>query len=219
MSFNRFDKCKGDTVLRILGRNNSSNVQKVMWCIGELGLKHERIDIGGPFGKNRDPAYLALNPNGLVPTMDEDGFILWESNSIVRYLCSKHSAGNLAPGDPRRRAEVERWMDWQLSVMGPAITPVFLGLYRTPPEKRDAAAIEAGRQKTAAAFAILDAHLATRKFVGGDALTMGDIPLGIMAYRWFNFPVERPDHKNARAWYERLAQRPAYKQHVMLPIT
>lgn len=206
-------------MLKILGRNNSSNVQKVMWCIGELDVKHERIDVGGPFGGNKESKYLVLNPMGLVPTMDEDGFVLWESNSIVRYLAAKHGMGGLMPSDPKVRAEAERWMDWQLSALGPAITPVFLGLIRTPPEKRDPGAIEAGRKRAAELFAMLDAHLARRKFVAGDSLTVGDIPVGIMAYRWFNFAIERPEHKHARAWYERLTQRPSYRQHVMLPIT
>ena len=205
-------------MLKILGRNTSSNVQKVLWCCGELGLKFDRTDIGGPFGGNKEPEYLALNPNGLIPTIDDDGFVLWESNAIVRYVAQKHAPNRLLPADLRQRADAERWMDWQLSVVGPAITPVFLGLIRTPPDKRDPASIEAGRKRTAAAFGILDAHLAKRKFVAGDELTIGDIPLGIMAYRWFNFAIERPDHKHARAWYERLAQRPAFKRHVMIPI-
>jgi glutathione S-transferase len=110
-------------------------------------------------------------------------------------------------------------MDWQLSAVGPAITPVFMGLIRTSPDKRDPAAIEAGRKRTAELMAMLDAHLARRRFVAGDSLTMGDIPLGVMAYRWLNFAIERPDHPHLKAWYGRLAQRPAYKQHVMLPIT
>jgi glutathione S-transferase len=206
-------------VLKILGRNNSSNVQKVMWCTGELGLKVDRADIGGPFGKNKDPEYLALNPNGLVPTMDDDGFILWESNAIVRYLAAKHGTGTLWPTDLRQRADADRWMDWQTTTVAPAITPMFLGLIRTPPEKRDPAAIEASRVKTGEALKILDALLAKRAYVGGDTLSMGDIPLGIMVYRWFNFPIERPEMKNLRAWYDRLTQRPAFRQHVMIPIT
>jgi len=206
-------------VLKILGRNNSSNVQKVMWCCGELGLKVDRSDIGGPFGKNKDPDYLALNPNGLVPAMDDDGFILWESNAIVRYLAAKHGTGTLWPSDLRQRADADRWMDWQATTVGPAITPVFMGLIRTPPEKRDPAAIEAARQKTADVLKILDAHLAKRPYVAGDILTMGDIPLGIVAYRWFNFAIERPEAKNLRAWYDRLTQRAAFRQHVMIPIT
>src|SRR5579862_617738 len=122
------------TMIKIWGRNTSSNVEKVMWAIEEIGLPHERIDIGGPFGKNREPAYLAMNPNGLVPTLEEeDGFVLWESNSIIRYLASKHGMGSLMPSDVRTRARASQWMDWQLTVMGPAITPVFWGLVRTPP--------------------------------------------------------------------------------------
>src|ERR687888_713936 len=147
-------------MLKVWGRKNSSNVQKVMWAVGELGLAHERIDIGGPFGKNREPAYLAMNPNGLVPTLEEDdGFLLWESNTIVRYLAAKHEAAVLEPADLQTRALASKWMDWQLTVMGPAITPVFWGLIRTPPEKRDHAAIDAGKTKTTAAAQILDAQL------------------------------------------------------------
>ncbi len=120
-------------MIKIWGRNTSANVQKVMWAIAEIGLPHERIDIGGPFGKNREPAYLAMNPNGLVPTLEEaDGFLLWESNAIVRYLAAKHRAGVLEPADPHARARANAWMDWQLSVIGPAITPCFIGLVRTP---------------------------------------------------------------------------------------
>src|SRR5262245_30714017 len=129
-------------MLKIWGRNTSSNVQKAMWAIGEIGLRYERIDIGGPFGKNKDPDYLAMNPNGLVPTLEEDdSFLLWESNAIVRYLAAKHQSP-LEPADLRTRALANKWMDWQLSVMGPAITPVFWGLIRTPPGERDAKAIE-----------------------------------------------------------------------------
>src|SRR5919206_1886476 len=108
-------------MLKILGRNTSSNVQKAMWAVGELGLAHERIDVGGSFGKNKEPAYLAMNPNGLVPTLEEDGFYLWESNSIVRYLAAKHGRDRLEPADLRERARASSWMDWQLSVAGPAI--------------------------------------------------------------------------------------------------
>jgi glutathione S-transferase len=190
-----------------------------MWCIGELGLKHERADIGGPFGGNQAPEYLAINPMGLVPTMNDGGFVLWESNAIIRYLSLKYGGDKLTPADPQRRAEAERWMDWQLSALGPAITPLFLGLYRTPPEKRDPAALEASRKRTAEMMALFDKHMAGRGYVAGDSLTIGDIALGIFAYRWFNFPVERPEAKHARAWYDRLTQRPAFKQHVMMPIT
>src|SRR5271165_4541019 len=150
----------GRRMIKIWGRNTSVNVQKVMWAIGELNLPHERIDVGGAFGKNKEPAYLALNPNGLVPTLEDGDLILWEGNTIVRYLASLHGKGTLEPADPKARARASQWMDWQLSVLGPAIHATFWGLVRTPPEKRDLAAIAASKTKTTAAIAILDAQLA-----------------------------------------------------------
>src|ERR1700724_3788694 len=139
--------------MKIWGRTTSSNVQKVMWASGEMGLRYERIDVGGPFGKNKEPPYLAMNPNGLVPTLEEeDGFLLWESNSIIRHLAAKHNSATLEPVDLKPRALASQWMDWQLSVMGPAITPVFWGLVRTPPEQRDEKAIGEAKTKSTAAI-------------------------------------------------------------------
>jgi glutathione S-transferase len=202
-------------MLKIWGRNTSSNVQKVMWAIGEMDLACERVDIGGPFGKNREPAYLAMNPNGLVPTLEEeDGFLLWESNSIVRYLAAKHAAA-LEPKDLRTRAQAHKWMDWQLSVMGPAITPVFWGLVRTPPEKRDSSAIEGGKQRTTDAVRMLDAQLAKTAFVAGDAFSYGDIPVGVMSRRYRDLVPERPELKSFERWYAALAARPAFQEHVV----
>jgi len=186
-------------MIKIWGRNTSVNVQKVMWAVGELDLAHERIDVGGSFGKNNEPAYLAMNPNGLVPTLQDDGFVLWESNSIVRYLAAKHSS----------------WMDWQLTVAGPALTPVFWGLVRTPPEKRDHAAIESGKIKTIAAMKVLDAQLAATAFIAGDALSMGDIPVALMAYRFRRLVPERPQLDHLERWFTTIEQRPAFKQHVL----
>src|SRR6202051_1351864 len=172
-------------MIKIWGRSTSINVQKVMWAVGELGLPHERIDIGGPFGKNNEPAYLAKNPNGLVPTLEEDdGFLLWESNAIVRYLAAKHKSTVLEPADLRTRALASKWMDWQLSVYGPAITPVFWGLIRTAPDQRDQQAIADGKVKTTAAAKILDEHFARTQYAAGDAFSMGDIPIAIMSYRY-----------------------------------
>jgi glutathione S-transferase len=202
-------------MLKIWGRNTSSNVQKVMWAVHELKLAHERIDVGGPFGKNREPAYLAMNPNGLVPTMEEDdGFLLWESNTVTRYLAAKHGAGSLEPSDPRARARASQWMDWQLSVLGPAITPVFWGLVRTPPEKRDHAAIDAGKTKTTEAMKILDAQLGKSQFVAGDSLTMGDIPVGVMTFRYMRLVPEKPSMPNVERWYAALEARDAFKKGV-----
>ena len=203
-------------MLKVWGRTTSSNVQKVMWAIGELGLTYERVDIGGPFGKNNEPAYLAMNPNGLVPTLEEDGgFVLWESNSIVRYLAAKHGPGKLEPKDLRAQASAGRWMDWQLSVAGPAITPVFWGLIRTPPEKRDAAAIDAAKVKTNAVMKILDAQLAKTAFVAGDTLSTGDIPVGIVAYRYRRLIPDHPKLDNLERWYASLEKRPAFQEHVV----
>lgn len=202
-------------MIRIWGRNTSVNVQKAMWAVGELGLPHERIDVGGAFGKNREPAYLAMNPNGLVPTLEEDGFLLWESNSIVRYLAAKYGAGTLEPADLRERARAGSWMDWQLTVAGPALTPVFWGLIRTPAEKRDHAAIEAGKVKSLVAMTILDAQLANTAYVAGDTLTMGDIPVALMAYRFRRLVPDRTGLDNLERWFTAIERRPAFKQHVL----
>jgi glutathione S-transferase len=208
-------------MLKIWGRNTSSNVQKVMWAIGEMQLPHQRIDVGGAFGKNNEAPYLAMNPNGLVPTLEEeDGFTLWESNSIVRYLAAKHQSRVLEPADLKTRALAHKWMDWQLSVMGPAITPVFWGLIRTAPEKRDPAAIDAGKVKTIAAAKMLDAQLGETQYLAGDAFSYGDIPVGIMVYRFVQLIPERPAMPHLDRWYAAISSRPAFKQQVgSVPLT
>ena len=208
-------------MIKVWGRNTSSNVQKVMWAIAEIGLPHERIDIGGSFGKNREAAYLAMNPNGLVPTLEEeDGFLLWESNSIVRYLAAKHRSTILEPADLRTRALANKWMDWQLSVCGPAITPVFWGLIRTSPEKRDHAVIEAGKKNTTAAMQTMDAQLAKTTYLAGDGFSYGDIPVGIMAYRYRQLVPDRPPLPNFERWYAAISSRQAFKDQVgAVPLT
>ncbi|MCW5692353.1 MAG: glutathione S-transferase family protein [Pseudolabrys sp.] len=203
-------------MIKIWGRNTSSNVQKAMWAVGELGLAHERIDVGGAFGQTREPKYLAMNPNGLVPTLEEeDGFLIWESNSIVRYLAGKHDkSGALEPKDVHARGLASQWMDWQLSVVGPAITPVFWGLIRTPPEKRDMNAIKAGRDKTVDAMKILDAQLGKTEYVAGPAFSYGDIPVGVMCYRFVQLVTDRPAMPNLDRWYAAVSSRKAFKDHV-----
>jgi glutathione S-transferase len=203
-------------MIKIWGRNTSSNVQKAMWAVGELGLAHERIDIGGAFGKNKEPKYLAMNPNGLVPTLEEeDGFLLWESNSIVRYLAAKHDKnGVLEPKDAKQRALASQWMDWQLSVAGPAILAAFWGLIRTPAEKRDMAAIKTSQEKTTAAMQIMDAQLAKTAFLAGDSFSYGDIPVGIMCYRFRELVPDRPSMPNLDRWYAAIAGRKAFHDHV-----
>jgi glutathione S-transferase len=202
-------------MLRIWGRKNSANVQKVMWGIGELALAHERIDIAGAFGKNREPAYLALNPNGLVPTLEDGDLLVWEANTILRYLAGLHGKGTLEPADPKARARASQWMDWQLSVLGPAIHETFWGLVRTPPEKRNLPAIEASKAKTTAAIKILDAQLAKTAYVAGDAFSMGDIPVGIFGYRFHELVPERPALLNFERWYAAISARAAFRDHIL----
>ena len=200
-------------MIKIWGRNTSSNVQKAMWAVGELKLPCERIDVGGAFGRTKEPFYLAMNPNSLVPTLEEDdGFTLWESNSVVRYLSAKHG-GTLEPKDAKTRAKANQWMDWQLSVIGPAITPVFWGLIRTPPEKRDQTAIDNGKTKTTAAAQIMDEQLGKTRFMADDAFTYGDIPVGVMVRRYMELVPERPKMANLERWFGEISARPAFKEH------
>jgi len=203
------------SMIKIWGRNTSSNVQKVMWAIGEIGLPHERIDVGGAFGKNREATYLAMNPNGLVPTLEEeDGFLLWESNSIVRYLAAKHKSAVLEPADLRTRANASKWMDWQLSVAAPAIFGVFWGMIRTPPEKRNYAEIEDSKKKTTAAMAMVDGQLAKTAYLASDTFSYGDIPVAIMAYRYRQLVPDRPPFPHFERWYAAISSRPAFKAQV-----
>lgn len=203
-------------MIKIWGRNTSSNVQKAMWAVGELGLEHRRIDVGGAFGKTKEPAYLAMNPNSLVPTLEEeDGFTLWESNSIIRYLAGKHDqAGALEPKDAHQRALASQWMDWQLTVVGPAIFQTFWGLIRTPEDKRDMAAIKTSQDKTTDAMLILDKQLGKTAFVAGPAFSYGDIPVGVMCYRYVQLVPNRPSTPNLDRWYAAISARKAFKDHV-----
>lgn len=206
-------------MLKIWGRTSSVNVQKVMWAVAELGLAHERIDAGLHYGGVNEPWYRAMNPNGRVPVIDDDGFVLYESNAIVRYLAAKHGAGSLWPTDLQIRADADRWMDWTTSTVAPALTPVFWGLIRTPPEKRNLALIESEAEKTAKAFGALEQGLEGRDHVAGSAFTMGDIPLGAFVHRWYALEVKRPALPRVEAYYRRLQQRAAYRRHVMLPLS
>jgi glutathione S-transferase len=207
-------------MLKIWGRTNSVNVQKVLWCLAELGVAYERVDAGLDHGKNKEPWYLALNPNGRIPLLQDGAFSLWESNTIVRYLSARFGRGVLWPESAETRALAERWMDWQLSTLMTPVSTVFWNLIRTPPDRRDADAIARGTADAVRAAAILDGHLTAHAYVAGDSFTMGDIPAGALVHRWLALPgVERPDHPALRAWYERLVARPAYRDHVLLPLS
>lgn len=206
-------------MLKVWGRTNSINVQKVMWTLGELGRAHERVDVGGAFGGLETAAFAALNPNRLIPVLEDGDTVVWESNAIVRYLAARYGSGGLWPADPSARAAADRWMDWQLTTLQPAISPVFWGLVRTPPERRDMGAIEAAAARTADAMAILDAALGSRRFVAGDGLTMGDIPVGCVAWRYHQLDIPRPPLRHLERWFGELQTRDAYRRHVMLPLT
>jgi glutathione S-transferase len=206
-------------MIKIWGRTDSSNVQKVLWCCGELGLQFERLDWGGKFGGNKDPEYAAMNPNGLVPTIKDGDFVLWESNSIMRYLNAKYGNGQLLPASPEGMAGANRWMDWQLSAFNPVIVPLFFATIRTPPENRDAEAIKNALDKAVRAWQVVEDHLAKNRFIGGEEFSLGDIPLGVWAHRWFNLPIQRPNQPNIQRWYEALKQRKPYQTHIMIPVT
>jgi glutathione S-transferase len=206
-------------MLKIWGRTTSSNVQKVLWTCAELNIEYDRVDHGGPFGGNRDPEYLRLNPNGLVPTVIDGNLVMWESNTICRYLCTTRNGERLYPNEPAPRTHVERWMDWQLSVIGGPMGALLQGLIRSTPETRDPAAIEAARRRAITAWEIVDDALKDQSYLAGQSLSLAEIVMGTHIYRWFNYPIERPDMPRLRAWYERCAERPGFKNHIVMPIT
>jgi len=206
-------------MIKILGRANSVNVQKVMWCAAELEISVERRDIGGAFGGNDTDEYLSANPNGKIPTLIEDDFVLWESNTIVRYLCEQHGTAPWFPESAKSRGLASQWMDWYLTSLHAFMTVIFWQLIRTSPEDRDDLAIRSAVEQGSAVWAILDQHLADRDFILGDSPSMADIPVGCAAYRWHEMDIDRPDLVNVKRWAERLADRETYRQHVMLPLT
>ncbi len=206
-------------MLKIWGRKNSINVQKVLWACGELALPIERIDAGMAFGVNNTPEYKAMNPNGLVPLMNHDGFILWESHAIVRYLARLNGASLLLPANAQVAADADRWMDWYATTLWLNLRPVFWNLVRTAPEKRDMPLVASSLKAMTANFEIVDNALANKDYIAGAAFSMGDIPLGVAAFRWYNMAIERPPYKNLDAWYARLCDRPAFQVYAMQPLT
>jgi glutathione S-transferase len=207
--------------LKIWGRANSVNVQKVLWCLAELDLPYERIDAGMAFGKNNEPAYLAMNPNGRVPTLVEGDFVLWESNSVMRYLAMAYGQGSsIYPGEPKRRAGVDRWLDWTLSTVQPVDRPVFWALVRTPPDKRDMAAIQKDVDAEAVVWRIADAQLASRRFIEGDDFTLADIALGAYARRWLGVEgVSKPKLTHLDRWFAQFATRPGFVKFIAPPMS
>jgi glutathione S-transferase len=199
-------------MLQIWGRLSSINVRKVVWCAQELDLSFQRTEAGGRFGVVQTPAYRALNPNALVPTVEDDGVRLWESNVIVRYLCARHASGSFYPEPLAARFDAERWMDWQQTTLNPAGRDAFIQWVRTPAERRDAAAAQRSAQGTESLLALLEAYLDARAWMCGDRFTMADIPIGCELHRWFGLPAalySRPAWPRLERYFAALRDRPA----------
>lgn len=204
-------------MLKLWGRASAINVQKAMWAVGETGLPHERIDVGGKFGGLDEPDYVAKNPNRRVPTLEDGELILYESGAIVRYLAAKYSPEELWSQDENERALIDQWMEWTVSTLYPDFIALFWLVFRTPVANRDAKRIAAVNAAANKSYQILDSHLAHREFLVGDRFTAADIPAGMTLYRYFEMKeIDLLDLPNLRRWYAALCERPAYQTHVML---
>jgi glutathione S-transferase len=203
-------------MLTIWGRLNSHNVKKVAWFAREIDLPHVRHDIGGQFGMT--DAYKAMNPNALIPTIEDDGLVLWESNAILRYLAHRYAPEALYPADPALRAAGDKWMDWQFS-FAEAQRDAFVNLVRRKPEDRDAAAIAASAAKAGKAMATLETALAAQPWLSGDNFGVADVPMAVYAHTFFTLDIDRPLLPHVRAWHDRMRERPAYAETVMIPLT
>ncbi len=204
-------------MLKVWGRASSINVQKVMWAVSELRLVHERIDAGGAFGKTDTPEFGRLNPNRLVPVLDDDGFVLWESAAIIRYLARTYGSGTLLPLDAKDAARADQWMEWAgTSLYHDLIATAFIGLIRTSAADRNTAAVDVAVKRVGERLQVLDGELASRDYILGNTFTVADIPAGALMYRYYTLPSARPALPNVEAWYQRLAAREAYAKHVAI---
>ena len=201
------------SVVRILGRVSSINVRKVLWTCEELGIEYAREDWGAGFASTKTSEFLALNPNGLVPVIKTDDGVLWESNTICRYLASKHDRGDLLPSDPWRRALVERWIDWQATELNGAWRGAFLGLVRKEAAHADPVTIAASTIDWNGKMEILEKQIAVDgPFVAGRNFSLADIVIGLSVNRWLGTPIERPALPAVADYFERLRARPAFKR-------
>ncbi|WP_417308633.1 glutathione S-transferase family protein [Devosia sp.] len=200
--------------IRLLGRRNSCNVQKVMWMLDELELDHDHVEIGGAFGGNDSAAFLSLNPNGTVPVLKDGGLTLWESHAILRYLAAQYGSGRFWPEDPVDRAVVDQWTDWTATTFQPAWIALFWQVVRTPAPQHDAEAIAAALHRTYRSFEIMDTRLASSPWLAGDAFSIADIAAGAALYRWSSMEIDRPELPHVEAWHERLSERRAFREAV-----
>ena len=206
-------------MLKIWGRTNSTNVKKALWAAEEVGVPYENIPAGGAYGIVADPSYRVMNPNGLVPTLEDKDLVLWESNTIVRYLAAQYGQSTLYIDDAAKRAKAERWMDWATSTLAGPFRDLFWNGVRMSAEERDYGVMEKGLQACSKLFAIVDTALTSQPYLSGSKFGIGDIPVGCFAYAWFEMAIGRPHHPHLEAWYERLKERPAYQKTVMTPLT
>ena len=201
-------------MLKIYGRTNSINVRKVLWTVDEIGLAYTREDWGRGFRPTTEPEFLKLNPFAVVPGIDDDGFVLRESHAISRYLAAKHGRADLYPADLEQRAQVEAWMDWGQTDLASGVTAPFLGLVVKMPAFQEPKLIEFGIAAWTRQKQILEAYLAAHgPFLMGESFTLADIPAGLVVNRWFSIPFDKPELKAVSAYYDRLSERPAYRQH------
>ena len=201
-------------MLKVLGKATSINVRKVLWTCEEIGLAYDREDWGSGFRATDAPEFLALNPNGLVPVLIDGGVVLWESNTIIRYLAGRHGRDDLLPTEPAARAAIEQWMDWQAGDFNNSWRYAFQALVRRNPAYGDAAELRRSIEEWAAKMAVLEGQLArTGGHVAGPTFTLADVPIGLSVNRWFMTPLERPAFPLVAAYYDRLTERPAFRRH------
>ena len=209
--------------LQIWGRANSVNVQKVLWCCRECDAGFTRTDAGMQYGRTTDSDYLAMNPNGRIPTLVDGDFVLWESNAIMRYIVLTHpdtSPAALYPTEPRTRARIERWLDWTLSTLQPIERPLFWGLVRTPPAERDLGAMQQAADAAAVQWRIVDRQLANSNYIEGEGLSLADVAMGTYARRWFGVEgVTRPELPHLDRWFALISARPGFQEFVAPPMS
>ncbi|HSM41363.1 MAG TPA: glutathione S-transferase [Afifellaceae bacterium] len=205
-------------MLTVWGRRSAFNVQKVLWLADELGVDYCHVDAGGAAGGLDDTHFLAMNPHGRIPVIDDDGTVVWESHAILRYLAAQYGAGSFWSDDPATRSLGDRWMDWAQTRLQPDfLVGVFWAFYRTPEADRDMEKVTAKIASCSRHMSLLDTVLAESGFVAGETMTLADIAVGTHLYRYFNIDIERPDVPRLAAYYDRIAGRPAYRKNVMLP--
>ena len=203
-------------MLKVYGRGSSDSVQKVLWMLGETGRPFEHVQLGGAFGGLEDPDYRVLNPHGRIPTIDDNGVVVWESNAIIRYLAAVYCRGTLWSEDPVERAGADQWMSWAQTTLYGNFNRLFWLTVRTPEKDQIPEKIRSTLSRLIDCYRLLDDRLAKHAYVAGENLSMADIPTGSTLYRYFHMPIERPELSNLQRWYRRLAERDAYRKWVMV---